>query len=389
MSVTHDRPLPTSDDAAENPRKGWPGQARPDQRRKPSLTLTDRVADAEARIAPAQNPALYAAMSDREINAAIKAEEGLRKLERREHVAERKAEIAERAQEAKRERRIRSEDADEDDRGRREAARLARWRRRAASDAEQLTSKDIELARLARQMRLQKRGLLSAVVVAMTWSAVNVQHNMVPSGDKADPLYWISFGVDGVLSIALIALMMTSATAARWGSETALADARWYEKMSSYALELGLILVLLGLNVGSPLVAGELGTAAKFGIPTLAVGFLVWVYNNTTRRLSKILVEASRPAPALVLDESNGEVVADAVRAFALMAEGILQPSMDANGGGAPAGGQLARHLKLSKPAANNVRDLMKSIIKGEIKIVAPTFDQVERPVVPMLSRAQ
>ncbi|MGW3996008.1 hypothetical protein ACWEF6_21165 [Amycolatopsis sp. NPDC004772] len=53
-----------------------------------------------------------------------------------------------------------------------------------------------------------------------------------------------------------------------------------------------------------------------------------------------------------------------------------------------PAGSQLASRLNLSKPVANDVRDLMKKLATGDTKLVVGEPEPVADPVVPMLSRA-
>lgn len=343
------------------------------------MTLAERVADAEYRTQYQDSSALYDAMDDAEIDAKIAAHREIRARRLAEELRNDRAEIAAAEKAGERSRRIAAEDAAAEDEQRAAAAEQARWRRTAATTAERLTSKDARLAELARLLVVGRKILLWLLPVGMLWSGLNVQRNLVPDGNMANPLYWVSFGVEALISGALIFLMLTSAALARSGQVPG-PDASWWQRSSRYMAEGGLVVASVLLNTATPFLAGHRLLALEFAVPSLAVGLLVWVYNHMTDRLSAAIVALSAPAPTIVLDEAGVAVLGHAERGFTLMAEGVLQPSTAQDGEGVPAGGQLARHLQLSKPIANQVRDMMKTIARGDAKIVIPVVDQEKRP---------
>lgn len=233
---------------------------------------------------------------------------------------------------------------------------MQEWRQRAAYAAERLTSHDMRLAQLARQLTWTRRLLITLMAVGMAWSAVNVQHNLVPSGDRGDPLFWVSYGVEALVSGCLIVLLMTSATLEIWGY------ARARHGKSGYWLEAGLVLVSLGLNIGTPLSRGDIAIALEYSVAPLMVGALVWTYNHTTGRLSRVLAEQAhadiRHRYAELL--ADGGLLAMAGRGIAAMNDGSLRPSSAEDGGGVPSASALASGLGVSKPRACQVRDAMK-----------------------------
>ncbi|MFD8497971.1 hypothetical protein [Amycolatopsis sp. NPDC059657] len=267
-------------------------------------------------------------------------------------------------------------------------ADMNRWRDRAAAQSERLTSHDIKTAQLARQLAWTKRTLVALVAIGMAWSGVNVQHNLVPSNDMSEPLYWIAYGIDGMLLGGLLVLMLTSATMSRWQQVDERTAGR-LGRFGGYALELVLTLVSLGLNTIPQIAHGNLGKAFEYMVPPLAVAVLLWVYNWSTRSLSLTLVAATKPKPTFALSETNLVLLGQAQRAFALLEEGVLQPSTAPDGCGVPAGGQLATHLKVSKPIANSIRDLMKAIVRGDLQIAGPGLDQAPSTQVTLLRAAQ
>lgn len=443
MSVTHDRPLETRANTPEG-RRWWFGrQQAPQQAERPVVSLAERVAAADERVQTLnRSGALFEALSDDEINAKIAAAKRQRALELAQQVRESEAAIEARELEARRLRSLAEKDAAEKDRRRNEEAEIRRWKQRAGDTAEQLTSKAAQLAETAKLLVTGKRAIIGGIVLLLIWSGVNVQQQLVPGNDMADPLYWASYALDITLGGTLVLLMLTSATTARAGMNhrTALVKGwRW----SRYLQEAAILAASLALNTGTHLRNGELLLAAKSAIPPIMVGMLVWAYNHITNQLSETLlkltddletheqlvrdleaahseIEAQRlreealqgqladQAAAVqaltaetaqlqaerdgreevVLDEKTLPLLPHALRGFAGMAAGTLTASIVADGGGVPAGSQLASRLNLSKPVANDVRDLMKKLATGDAKLVIGEQEQAADPVVPMLSRA-
>ncbi|MFI5614963.1 hypothetical protein [Amycolatopsis sp. NPDC051903] len=414
------------------------------------VSLAERVAAAEQRVQTlGTSNALFEALGDDEIDAKIAAAKRQRALELDQEVREGEAAIEARETEARRRRSLAEKAAAEEDRRRNEEAEILRWKQRAGDTAEQLTSKSAQLAETAKLLVTGKRAIIGGIVALLVWSGVNVQQQLVPANDFGDPLFWISYALDAALGVTLVLLMLTSATTARAGmSKRGELVKGW--KWSRYLQEATILGASLALNTGSHLAHGELLLAAKSAIAPVMVGMLVWAYNHITTQLSETLlkladdlethetmirdleaargeIEAQRLreeaqrlreealqgqlsdlAAALesadadarelraerdsreevVLDERTLPLLPHALRGFEGMSAGLLTPSIVEDGGGVPAGSQLASKLGLNKPLALDVRDLMKKIATGNAKFVVAKSDETV-PVVPMLSRAQ
>ncbi|WP_410597816.1 hypothetical protein [Amycolatopsis sp. lyj-23] len=426
-------------------RRRWLRRAAPaEQAEVPAVPLSERVAAAEERVRVIERSnALFEAPSDDEIDARIAAGRRLRALALDQEVREGEAEIEARELEASRLRALARKDAAEQDRRRAEEAEIRRWKLRAGDKAEQLTSKSAQLAETAKLLVTGKRAIIAGIVLLLIWSGVNVQQQLVPGNDVGDPLFWISYALDVTLGGTLVLLMLTSATTARAGMNHRNELVKGW-KWSRYLQEAAILGASLALNTATHLRNGEHLLAAKSAIPPIMVGMLVWAYNHITNQLSETLLkltddletheqlvrdlEAARSeidaqrqreealqgqlaeqAAALqslnaetamlvaerdsreeiVLDEKTLPLLPHALRGFEGMATGALTASIVADGGGVPAGSQLASRLGLSKPVANDVRDLMKKLATGNAKLVVGEPETVEEaPVMPMLTRA-
>ncbi|MFC9250624.1 hypothetical protein [Amycolatopsis thailandensis] len=389
-----------------------------------------------------RSEALFEALSDVEIDAKIAAGRHLRELNLAQEVREGEAEVAARDTELRRLRALKVRDDAEEDRRRNEEASIRRWKQRAGDKAEQLTSNSAKLADTAKLLVMTKRGIIAGVVILLVWSGINVQQQLVPENDLTDPLFWASYGIDIVLGYMLVSLMLTSATTARAGmNQRRELIGGW--KISRYFLEISILSGSLLLNTGTHLRNDELLLAAKAAVPPLMVGLLVLAYNHITNELSATLlkltddletheklvrdfetakaeIEAQREREvallqqldeqaaevralaveterlqeerdnrkAVVLDERTLPLLPHALRGFEGLAAGTLTASIMADGGGVPAGSQLATRLGLPKPLANDVRDLMKVLASGDAKLVVGELSEVEE-FVPTLSRAQ
>ncbi len=295
-------------------------------------------------------------LTDDEFDAIAALEQEKREQTRQQELRHFEAELADADTEFEADRKLKKNARKFEAARAKSTAVMQEWRQRAAHAAERLTSHDMRLAQLARQLTWTRRLLITLMAVGMAWSAVNVQHNLVPSGDRGEPLFWVSYGVEALVSGCLIVLLMTSATLASWGYS------REQHRRNGYALETMLVLVSLGLNIGTPLAHGDIRLALEYAVAPLMVGALVWTYNYATGALSRVLAEQAgadvRQRYAELL--ADGELLALAGRGFAAMNAGELRPSIAEDGGGVPSGGALASYLQLSKPRGNNVRDAMK-----------------------------
>ncbi|MCC3315912.1 hypothetical protein [Nocardia africana] len=232
--------------------------------------LARRVATARGKLPLQADPALFAELSDREIAAERELAEWIRTQRRRQ----RKRAVTTQLAAEKRDRRValalrRADDAD------------ARWHRRARAARMRVSNPDARLAQLFRRAEWSSRALIGVVVLGMVWAGVNVQHNLVPSGDMSDPLYWLSYGFEAMISIPIITIMVVATTAARWGRDI--------DRGKVVFLETALLGVTIALNAGPHLVAGEPARAAEAAVAPVMVGVVIWLHAWVSARYAQLI----------------------------------------------------------------------------------------------------
>lgn len=193
--------------------------------------LPDRVREANERIAHQDDPALLAALSERELRDARALAEQIRDHERSEQLARVQAAAAA----AKRVRETADKLAE------REAADLLRAAQ-AIGEQRHSSSPHAKVAYLHhRKSRIL--GILSGVVAgSMLFSAVTVQQNIAPGVDVGNPMFWLSYGLEALISAVLVALMLSTADTAEWN--VIAKDKMW----QVYAVEGVLLTASVGLN---------------------------------------------------------------------------------------------------------------------------------------------
>lgn len=237
-----------------------------------------------------------------------------------------------------------------------EQAADGRWHRRALIARRRLTSPDARLAQLFRRMVWSGRALIAVVLVGMLWSAVNVQRGLVPSGDRSDPLWWLSFGIEAMLSVPLIVIMLHATAAAMWGREV--------NRGQVVLMEAGLLLVNVGLNAGPHLIREEYRQAAESVVAPVMVAVIIWLHAWISAQYADLISSVHVPGE----DDGGrlGEDTAKLLDAVALvqqgMRSGVVQPSED--GGPAPSASRIARVWGLSKGDAGLVRDAINRLQK-------------------------
>ncbi|KAF0848176.1 hypothetical protein [Nocardia caishijiensis] len=240
--------------------------------------LAKQVATARDKLPLQHDTALYEALSENEIRAERELAEWIRAQRRKQR---RLAVVDELAAE-KRDRRTgalirRTDEAD------------ARWHRKALAARRRVSSADARLAQLYRRAEWSSRALIGVVLLGMVWAGVNVQHNLVPSGDMSDPLYWLSFGIEAMISIPIIVIMTAATTAARWGREL--------ERGKVIVFELALLGTTVALNAGPHLAAGAWGRAAEYSIAPVMVGVVIWLHAWVSARYAMLIESASVELP--------------------------------------------------------------------------------------------
>ncbi|MFE9784187.1 hypothetical protein ACFYO7_02270 [Nocardia salmonicida] len=240
--------------------------------------LAQQVATARDKLPLQHDTALYDALSDDEIRAERELAEWIRAQRRKQ----RRRAVGDELATEQRDRRTsalirRTDEAD------------ARWHRKALAARRRVSSADARLAQLYRRSEWSSRALIAVVVLGMVWAGVNVQRNLVPSGDLSDPLYWLSYGIEAMISIPIIVIMVTATTAARWGREL--------ERGKVIVFELALLGTTIALNAGPHLVAGSFGRAAEFAIAPVMVGVVIWLHAWVSARYAMLIESASVELP--------------------------------------------------------------------------------------------
>ncbi len=240
--------------------------------------LAKQVATARDKLPLQHDTALYDALSDGEIRAERELAEWIRTQRRKQ----RRRAVGDELAAEQRDRRTsalirRTDEAD------------ARWHRKALAARRRVSSADARLAQLYRRSEWSSRALIGVVVLGMVWAGVNVQRNLVPSGDMSDPLYWLSYGIEAMISIPIIVIMVTATTAARWGREL--------ERGKVIVFELALLGTTIALNAGPHLAAGSFGRAAEFAIAPVMVGVVIWLHAWVSARYAMLIESASVELP--------------------------------------------------------------------------------------------
>ncbi|MFX0580655.1 hypothetical protein [Nocardia nepalensis] len=232
--------------------------------------LAERVANARGRLPLQDDAALVQVLSDAEIDA----ERELAQWVRAQRRGQRKRAVEDELAAEKRDRRTtaaiqRADDAD------------ARWHRRALAARRRVSNQDARLAQLYRRAEWSSRALIAVVVLGMVWAGVNVQHNLVPSGNMSDPLYWLSYGIEAMISIPIITIMVAATTAARWGREL--------DRGKVVFFETALLGTTVALNTGPHLAAGAFGQAAEYAIAPVMVGVVIWLHAWVSARYALLI----------------------------------------------------------------------------------------------------
>ncbi|MFI9506250.1 hypothetical protein [Nocardia sp. NPDC052566] len=232
--------------------------------------LAQRVAVARGKLPLQHDAALFEVMSEAEIEAERELAEWVRAQRRGQRRRAVRDELTTEQRDRKSAAAIRrADDAD------------ARWHRRALAARRRVANQDARLAQLYRRAEWSSRALIAVVVLGMVWAGVNVQHNLVPSGDMSDPLYWLSYGIEAMISIPIITIMVVTTTAARWGREVSRGKVIFFET--------ALLGTTIALNAGPHLAAGEPGRAAEYAIAPVMVGVVIWLHAWVSARYALLI----------------------------------------------------------------------------------------------------
>lgn len=306
--------------------------------------LVDELDTARALMPLQDDPALTEVWSDKERKAERQLAELLRSKGRdqRERVA---------LTELKRERRKQeTEDALADVE---QSDRL--WHQRALSQRRRLLDPSARLAQLQRTHRWVNSTLIGVAVAGIAWSAVNVQHNIAKKLPMSDPMWWLSFFVEPLVSLPLVVLLAMRGVAARWG--------RTFGGWQVVCIEVALLIVTTLLNVGPYLGIGVpfQGFPALLGhlIAPAMVATAVLLQPTTSAFIGDVLTQAYADASEI----DGGRMKPDAAeqielirRVRAALAAGDLKP---VEGSHLPSISAIQKYLGIGKEKAQATHDAL------------------------------
>ncbi|MEV6073401.1 hypothetical protein AB0L82_43225 [Nocardia sp. NPDC052001] len=292
----------------------------------PLLTadLPDRVATGRDRLAYQDDPALREALSERELHAERELAEREREHRRTQKLAELTTAEATAVEVHKTTTEIVQTEA-----------RDLLMSRRALADQRRESSPHAQLAQLYRIKKWSGRALAGVVAGAMLYSAANVQHNLAPGG-PSEPLFWMSYLLEALISTVLVVFMVSGSAVARWKITEGEKAIQWTEA----ALLLGSILLntypylrspqdwsSVAVHSVAPVMMGvalfaHQAVAKRMGAAIAQASLEITSEDDTTERLAALLdrartIAAQPPAPERGIDPRADEVVlADFEREF-------------------------------------------------------------------------
>lgn len=327
-----------------------PGRAGPVDGRALVRELAERVEVAEDVVKLTSRPALIESMTAEEVDAEREVARLRREADREYAKWEIERELKARKRRTRRaglrrwlEERAESKDGNA-------AVGDRRWHLRAQRVRKRLTSIDARMATHIRSAALWSNLLIGLMIVGLLYTGFVVQRNFVPGGDKSDPLYWLSLGLEAMCSVALMALMRHDARATLAGITCGKRAT-----LRSWVVKGLLLLASLAAAAGPSIKALDgMGMIRTGWAPVLVAGVLL-IHDRIARSDSAILAKLHADADRETLQDLvvNTE--------FAL-AQGLLAPSQDNKPGEtAPSASKIAGLFRINKADAGAVRDAVNA----------------------------
>ncbi|MFF0547225.1 hypothetical protein ACFYTF_30775 [Nocardia thailandica] len=242
--------------------------------------LPDRVQTARERLAHQHDPALLAALSERE----LASDRELAELVREHQRTEKRAQIRAAADAAERVRTTAASLAD------REAADLLRAAQ-AIGEQRHSSSPHAKVARLHRRKPRVLALFAGVVAFSMLFSAVTVQQNIAPGMDTSNPMFWLSYGLEALISAVLVGLMISTA-------DTSEYDVLSKEKLRQvYLVEAALLLTSIGLNTFPYIRAGDVTGFGVHVIAPVMIGVALISHRLVAERYGRAIEAATAEIP--------------------------------------------------------------------------------------------
>lgn len=244
-----------------------------------------------------------------------------------------------------------------------EGAADALWQARVDRMKRRVTSASSMLADWVRATELMSRILVVATVVFMGVSAVVMQDGLAKGEPDMGPLmYVVSYGLETAFSIALAVVMMLASELAKRGRKVNL----WL------IVPVELAIVSFSIVMTTVPRMGHATHAWIFAAAPVGVTVLLGVHTALTlAKMHEMRRSATEAGEELrraiqIIDPHTIELVAYAEQAREGMDAGLLTPSQDANGAGAPSATGLVAYFRMHrgvtvhKGLAGEIRDVMK-----------------------------
>lgn len=380
MSVQEVTHLATSDDTQEWPRgydlpSGSPlvdspqreaesrpqatspasGGGMPSKREvSPVERLQRQVREAEGMVRLQSEQVLLDVLSEKEMNAERRSVEKVRKTLRDQRI---RVDL-EAAKQAARKLKVESKLA------RMEVADQL-WHQQALSQRKRLTDPSSRLADLYRWHKVTTRVLLALIVIGIAWASVNVQQTLTVGVPTSDPLFWLSYAIEPLISFPLIVLMILQSTAARWGRKF---RAGKLGAKGVIAIEVVLLTLTMFLN-SAPYMPGtgewvSLPIFVGHMVPPIMIAVAVLLQPIAADFFANLLVQAHVAADSedSRLSEETDDVIGLVNRIRSAIAEGLLTC---APGEAYPSISQTQKVLNVGKARVQKAHDAMKKLDAG------------------------
>ncbi|MFD3431291.1 hypothetical protein [Nocardia fluminea] len=285
--------------------------------------LPDRVQTARERLAHQYDPALLEALSEPE----LAEERELAEMVREHRRDEQRARIRAAADAASRVRETAKALAD------REAADLLRAAQ-AVGEQRHSSSPHAKVARLHYRKPRVLALLVAVVAGSMLFSAVTVQQNIAPGVDVTDPMFWLSYGLEALISAVLVALMLSTTDTSEWN---VLTEGKLRQV---YLVEASLLLASIVLNTFPYIRDGDVYGFGVHVVAPVMIGVALITHRLVAERYGRAIEAATAAIPdhedlqarlvALTRVGDAGNLIVPAILTPADLAEETDSPVEDA-----------------------------------------------------------
>ncbi|WP_433207058.1 hypothetical protein ACQP1G_21165 [Nocardia sp. CA-107356] len=160
----------------------------------------------------------------------------------------------------------------------------------AVAEHRLFTSPAAQLGQLFQGLQTDGRILTRLLWACVAWGAVNVQHSMMVGVPLTEPLWWLAFGVEPILTLPLIVIMRLATRASRRGHVIA--------KKKILPIEAALVLLTVTLNVGPHICVSDIWTLIFYGIPPLMIASIVGLHAFASSEYATMIGDPSLVEPA-------------------------------------------------------------------------------------------